>query len=98
MAKNKYIKSTNGTKYVKDKAGKFAGSIGAGKNQVPTAAPVLKTTKVSLQYDPAVEVARFEVALSSGKGLIAEWRRNVARRQLELRFGKIDWSAVPTAA
>lgn len=34
------------TKYIKTKDGKFAGSIGAGKSTVPTAAPALPTTGV----------------------------------------------------
>jgi hypothetical protein len=64
----------------------------------PTAAPVLKKAVKAIakapKYDAVTEVARFQVALSKGNSLVASYRRNRARRQLELTFGKIDWSMV----
>jgi hypothetical protein len=64
----------------------------------PTAAPVLtkavKTTPKAPKYNAVNEVARFQVALSKGNSIVASYRRDRARRQLELTFGKIDWSMV----
>jgi hypothetical protein len=88
-------------KYVKGKDGKFAGSVGAGKDKVPTVArkprEVAKILKDTVQvanptYNAQLEADRLFEALSPVRSLNGLLRRRTLRKELEALFGKIDWS------
>jgi hypothetical protein len=93
--------------YIKGKDGKMVGSIGAGKNAVPKA-PItpnalqrtIKDPKniVVPKYDAPKELARLESAIEPADGFVARGRQKRARRKLEAKFGKIDWTKTDMSA
>jgi hypothetical protein len=96
------------TRYIKGKDGKFTGSIGSGKTHVPTAAPhtiqrslTNQTTnatdnpwapEVAGEYNPQTEAANISRALRTPRGILDRLRRSRERRNLESKFGAIDWT------
>jgi hypothetical protein len=89
-------------KYVKDKHGKFAGSIGDGKTQVPTAAPRIPGEDPSANNVTATEPFNLDASLAE---LTARWNANrtdpnkitvqdVNGFPRTVTFGTIDFDAV----
>lgn len=98
-------------KYIQDKSGKFAGSIGVGKNTTPTSVPTpapallhkLQETaskqrhpafagQPGIDYDPGLEASRVEAAMRPVRGFAERRKQNQLRKDLETKFGPIDWS------
>lgn len=93
--------------YIKGKDGKMAGSIGAGKNAVPQAPLTPNTLKKTIKdpkavvipkYDAPKELARLESALEEPTGVLGRRRQKQARKKLEAKFGKIDWTKTDMSA
>jgi hypothetical protein len=98
------------TKYVKSKDGKFSGSIGAGRENVPTGRaplplakaltvqshPASAPTALTIPYNPAQEADKVMRALEAPRGLFGRRAQNKLRAELEARFGAIDWTNTST--